>query len=260
MQTFSHMGYVRTRNDPKLDLRKHETIYPRGGPPEERGFRDSRTDVPAELSHDDKITNGVLASGSSLELVGGLVATVVAVVGLSSYLPFYMCAIATISIGVAFLAHGLSVVARWEHAARRLARGPYERGEVIGGISTEVFGGTVGLILGVLALVHVMPFVLMPVAAIVYGGSLLLGGAAQPELVELVPQTDPRYRRITRDAIQASGGVMVLVGIAAATLGILALLGVGPVVVLTLAAMLSIGGALVLAGGALTARFVQRAV
>ncbi|MDB4952783.1 MAG: hypothetical protein JWO36_352 [Myxococcales bacterium] len=250
------MGYVRTRKDPKLDLRHRETLYP----PDERGFRDSREDAARELSHDDKVTNGVLASGTSLELVGGLAATVVSVIGLSSYLPFYMCAVATIAIGVAFLAHGLSVIARWEHAARRLAGSRYDRGEVIGGVSTEVFGGTVGLILGVLALSHVLPFVLMPVAAIVYGGSLLLGGAAQPELVELVPQSDPRYRRITRDAIQASAGVMVLVGIAAATLGILALLAVGPVVVLTLSAMLSIGGALVIAGGALTARFVQRAV
>jgi hypothetical protein len=247
------MGYARTRPDLPQPLRNSEVVYP----PDARGWHDSRFDVARE-PREDRIARGVYASGSSLELLGGLVAVLASVVGLGSFLPFYMSLIATIAIGVALLAHGTSVVARWEHARRRLDDAHHEHAEVIGGVSTEVFGGAVGIVLGVLAATHVIAFVLMPIAAIVYGGSLLLGGAAQTDLADLVPQANLQYRRITRDAIQASGGVMVLVGIAAATLGILAVLGVGPVVVLTLVAMLSIGGALVLAGGALTARFVRR--
>ena len=56
----------------------------------------------------------------------------------------------------------------------------------------------------------------------------------QPDLVFLAPERDPRVARITYDAIQTSGGVMVIVGIAAAVVGILALLDVGPILVLTL--------------------------
>ena len=51
---------------------------------------------------------------------------------------------------------------------------------------------------------------------------------------------------------------MVMVGIAAAVLGILALLDVGPVLTLTLVGMLCIGGALLMAGGALFKGFLQR--
>ena len=244
------MGIVPT--DRNRDLRNHETVYPR------RSNFDGRL-TEAETPHEEKVTTQVITGGSSLELLGGLAALIVAVIGVSAYLPFYMSAIATIAIGVALLAHGGSIAARWREAQRALDTNThYERTELIGGIGTEVFGGAVGIVLGILALAHVMPFVLMPVAAIVFGASLLLGGASQPDLVHLAPEHDPRYARITYDAIQASGGVMVLVGIAAAVLGILALLHVGPVVTLTLVAMMCIGGALVLAGGALTARFAHR--
>src|SRR5207248_174172 len=183
-----------------------------------------------EFPREERVTTQVVAGGSSLELLGGLTALIVAVIGLQ-YLPFYMSGVATIAIGVALLAQGGAVAARWRAAERALVTNTrYERSEMIGGVSTEVFGGLVGIVLGVLALAHVAAFVLMPVAAIVFGASLLLGGAAQPDLVQLAPERDPRFARISYDAIQASGGVMVLVGIAAAVLGILALLHVGPVV------------------------------
>ena len=243
------MGVVPT--DRNRDLRGHETVYP-----PQKDFESRISDAPTA---DEKTTTQVIAGGSGIELIGGLAAVVIAIVGVSSYLPFYMSAIATIAIGVALFAQGGAIAARWRQAERELVSNTrYERSEMIGGVGTEVFGGAVGIVLGILALAHVIPFVLMPVAAIVFGGSLLLGGAAQPELVQLAPEHDPKYARITYDAIQASGGVMVLTGIAAAVLGILALLHVGPVVTLTLVAMLCVGGALVLAGGALTARFARR--
>jgi hypothetical protein len=149
-------------------------------------------------------------------------------------------------------------MARWRHALRRVQGTRLERSELVEGVSTEVFGGTVGIVLGILALVGVKPMILLPVAALVFGGSLLLGGATQPDLVYLSPDRNPRYARMTFSAVQASGGIMVLVGVAAAVLGILALIEVGPALSLTLVAMLSIGFALVFAGGALTARFVRR--
>jgi hypothetical protein len=89
----------------------------------------------------------------------------------------------------------------------------------------------------------------------VFGGALLLGGAAQPELGNLAA---PPRRRTVQDAVEASGGIMVLVGVAAAVLGILSLLGVGPVLTLALVAMLCIGASLLFAGGALATRFMRR--
>ena len=243
------MGYVRTGLPPR-DLSKHETIYPRND-----ANIDHRISVETEA---DRTTTAVVTGGASVELLGGCAAIVLAIIGVAGFHPLYMLSIAVIAAGVALLAEGGSIAARWNDVIRRLEGDRYDRSELVGGIGTEVFGGAVGIVLGILALVGVNPFVLLPVAAIVFGASLLLGGAAQPELESLVPEHDPRYRRITRDAIQASGGVMVMVGIAAAVLGILALLSVGPILTLSLVAMLCVGGALLVAGGALTARFTRR--
>jgi hypothetical protein len=113
-------------------------------------------------------------------------------------------------------------------------------------------------VLGILALSGVNPLVVLPTAVTVYAGALLLGGATQPDLVFLAPERNPRIAKLTYDAIQTSGGVMVLVGVAAAVLGILALLEVGPILTFTLVALLAIGAALLFAGGALTARLVRR--
>ncbi len=240
------MAYVRTPGPPDPT---HETIYPPNGTTERR--------VPVETAP-DKTTTAVFTGGASLEVIGGAAAIVLAIIGVAGFYPMYMLSIATICAGAALLAEGGSIAARWNDVVRRLEGGRNDRAELVGGIGTEVFGGAVGIVLGILALLGVRPFVLLPVAAIVFGGSLLLGGAAQPELDALVPEHDARLRRITRDAIQASGGVMVMVGIAAAVLGILALLSVGPIMTLTLVALLCVGGALLVAGGALTARFARR--
>ena len=241
------MGYLRTGKQPPLS-QNAEQIYP---PTSRR--------IPIQTT-DDRKTVRIFAGGSSIETLGGLAAAVLAVIGVAGYNPIVMLGTACIATGVALLAHGGSIAARWRQVLERLEGDQYDRSELIGGIGTEVFGGAVGLVLGIVALAHVRPLVLLPVAAIVFGGSLLLGGAAQPELEELVPEYDARYRRYTRDAIQASGGVMVMVGIAAAVLGILALLAVGPIITLTLVGMLCIGAALLMAGGALTARFARRFV
>jgi hypothetical protein len=243
------MGYVRSGNPPRTGT--GEQIYPPTG--EAPRARRAPASTP-----DERRTVRIFAGGTSIETLGGLTAVVLAVIGVTGFQQIYMLGAACIATGLALLAHGGSIAARWNEVLRRLDGERFDRSELVGGIGTEVFGGAVGLILGVLALANVRPFVMLPVAAIVFGGSLLLGGAAQPELEALVPDYETRYRRFTHDAIQASGGVMVMVGIAAAVLGILALLDVGPVLTLTLVGMLCIGAALFMAGGALTARFARR--
>jgi hypothetical protein len=241
------MGYVSRHK--RRDLSKYETVWQ---DPEYEQLA-----AVAGVKRDDRITNGMLAGGSTLETLGGLAAVVLSVVGFQER-PIEMCAIATIAIGVALLSQGASIMARWGHTAAKLQGSKPDRNELVEGVSTEVFGGVVGIILGVIALIGIKPAVMLPVAALVFGGSLLLGGAAQPDLVYLAPEKNPSYARATFRAIQASGSIMVLVGVAAAVLGILGLLGVGPPLSLSLVAMLSIGFALLFAGGALTARFAHR--
>jgi len=233
------MGYVTT--DKNRDLSAHQTLYE---------HPDAR-----ELLSVDRKTIAILEGGSTIEAVAGLAAVVLAVIGIARYAPFTMGGVATTVIGVALLAQGGAIASRWRAELRRLDGTRYDRNELIGGVGTEVFGGLVGIVLGVLVLAGVMPVVLLPVAAIVFGGALLLGGAAQPELSNLAA---PPRRQGVHQAVEASGGIMVLVGVAGAVLGILSLLGVGPIVTLALIALLCTGGALFFAGGALATRFMRR--
>lgn len=244
------MAYIST---PPKNETGGQTVYPPPGAP---GTNVERT--VAEDARTEKTTTEVMLGGSSVEAIGGGAAVVLAILGLAGYLPVYMAAICTIAIGGALLAHGGAAAARWRDTLRRLDRGRFQETEVAGGIGTEVFGGAAGIVLGILALANMMPNVLLPVAAIVFGGSLLFGGAAAPQLSALATEEDRRSMRIARDAIEASSGVMVLVGVGAAVLGILALIKVGPAMGLAMVAMLAIGGALLLTGSAMTATFARR--
>jgi uncharacterized membrane protein HdeD (DUF308 family) len=252
------MDYVRRENqqNSKYPDADPQTIYPpEAAPPAARTLDSPRPYVDPQ----DRTTRAVFSGGSTLEMLGGIAAVVLAILGLTAFMPFKMAAIAVIVIGVALLAQGGSIASRWNRARRRLVGQRYEHSELVGGVSTEVLAGVAGIVLGILALVGVMPAILLPVAAIVFGGSLLLGGAAQPDFDALAPEAaHSRERRVMHEALQASGGTMVIAGVAAAVLGILALLHVGPVLLLSLIAILCVGGALVLGGGALTAKFSHR--
>ena len=232
------MGTVIT--DKKRDLTRHETIY-------------EHPDAARLLARDRK-TVVVVEGGASVEVGTGLAAIVGTVIGIDGHRPAIMAGIATLLLGIALVTQGGAIASRWRTMLRRLDGVRYDRTELIGGIGTEVFGGIVGIVLAILALAGVVPRILIPTAAIVFGGALLLGGAAQPELANLAPGRNARAQ-----AVEASGGIMVIVGIASAVLGILALLDVGPILVLALIALLCVGSALVFAGGALAARLLGRA-
>lgn len=240
-----------THDSPEPEPARHEVIY--SG--EDRRIGQDRRRA---AGHEEKVTTTALTSGSSLEVIGGAGAVVLAIIGLAGYLSTYMAPIATIAIGGALLAHGAAVTARWTDTMRRAIAARSERLELTGGIGSEIFGGMCGIVLGILALAGVSPLVLLGVAAVVFGGAILLGAPAQSDLARLAPDRDPRVGRFTYEAVEASMGTMVLVGCGAIVLGILALVHVGPALTLALVAMLAVGGALLVTGGALTTRFARR--
>jgi hypothetical protein len=237
---------------------RHEVIYHRENHEEHRDDRLTTGEHPAEVAREEKISAATLAGGSSLELIGGGAAAVLAIVALCGTLPFYMTTIATIVIGGALLAHGAAVTARWTDTMRRAAQDRAEQIEIGGGAGSEFLGGASAIVLGILGLAGVMPHVLLPVAMIVVGGTILLGAPAQPEIARLAPDRDRRMSRITHEAVEGTSGGMVLAGLGAIVLGILALVGVGPVYTLVQVSLLAVGVALLLGGSALTARFGRR--
>jgi hypothetical protein len=241
------MGSVRTGRD-RRDLSKHETVYEDPAYERIQRFRSRRPEA---------VTRTVLAGGSSLETLGGLVAFAAAIIGFASA-PFQMTGIAILAIAIALFAQGIAIVARWSDAMQRIEGTRAKRQEVVGGVSTEIFAGLAGVVLAVVGLAGLYPLIVYPAALTLFGGALLLGGGAQPDLVYLAPDKNARFARLTFDAIQTSGGIMVLVGVAAAVLGVLALLEVGPILTLCLVGLLAIAASLVFAGGVLTARLLHR--
>lgn len=209
------------------------------------------------LEHEEKVTAAAVTGGSTLELIGGGAAVVLTIIGLAGFLPFYMTSIATIAIGGALLAHGAAVAARWNETMRQVASDRRHRVEVSSGVGSEMLGGAAAVALGIIALAGVMPFVLLAVAAIVLGGSIVLGAPAHTDLARMASEGD-RLGKLTYEAVEGSSGAMVLAGVGAIVLGILALINVGPPFTLVMVSILAIGAAVFLGGSALTARFARR--
>ena len=210
------------------------------------GFHDPPTEQ-------ERAAQAAIASGSSFELFCGVVAAVMAAIGVAGHYPLYMAAFASIAIGFALIAQGGTLAARWQNAAHL---GHTERTEAIG-IGTEVIGGLAGIALGGLALLGIVPWVLLPVAMIVVGAALLFGGPAEPQLADAAPRTRQPFR-VTRDSLRTASSVMVMAGLAGIVLGVLGLTLDGYTLVLANVAALCVAAALVVAGGAVTARFGRR--
>ena len=200
----------------------------------------------------------VVAGGSITEAICGAATVVLAIIGLTGTYPGYMASIATIAFGVALLAQGGAIAARYSRLIRETT--PYEwdaRTEIGGGMGAEFLAGGAGVVLGILGLLGIATAPLLPIAVIVFGGALLLGSSATADLSTLaVPPTHERFAHIARQASVAASGAQVLVGVAAIVLGIIALVGVDTVLV-TLVALLVIGASVLFSGTAVSSRMAS---
>lgn len=189
-----------------------------------------------------------VVNSSGFEMFTGGIGAVAAVAGIAGYRPVTMGAIAASALGLALLAQGGALAAGSQHVTNPDG----ERKEAVG-IGTEVVAGVAGFALGVLALFGVVPLVLLPVAAIVSGAALLLGGPAQPQMADAEPRSSLHYR-VVRDALRTTSSVMVMAGLAGVVLGVLGLAMHGYVILLALIAMLALAASLIVTGGIVTAR------
>lgn len=186
-------------------------------------------------------------SGTTAEGFAGAAAIVLTIIGLSGVLPVTLAAIAAIVLGAGLFFEGVAIAAKWRSLAQ--ANGGAAEAEVGGGLSAEFYGGTAGVVLGILALIGIVSSVLLPVAAIVFGTAMLFGAGASAR----VANGNGEGNGGGLGLIGASGQVMV--GLAAIVLGIVALAG-GSSMVLTLVAFLTVGAGAFLSGGALAGRMM----
>jgi len=189
----------------------------------------------------------------------GLAGVILAILGLAGTSPFYMLTISTIAVGAALAFEGGAISAR--HVRALSAAGVSQtHATEMGGVTAEFVGGVAAVILGILALLSVVPYILTPIAAIVLGGSLLIGSGTTSHLAAFAGRgtafQDTAVHDFTHEALYSSAGAKVLCGIAGGVLGILALIGVNTLE-LTLVAMLILGAAIVLGSASLGGRLTN---
>lgn len=230
-----------------------ETMGPEG---RERFTRRDEV-VPVEPLPERQRSMKAVAGGSITEALCGAGTVVLAIIGLAGALPGYMASIATIVFGVALLAQGGSVAARYQQLLRETVPTEWDtRMELGGGMGAEMLGGAAGVVLGILGLLGLGTSVLIPIAVIVFGGTLLLGSAAAADLSSIsAPVGHERFAHVARQATMAASGTQVLVGVTGVVLGIIALIGIDTATV-SLVALLVMGAAGLLTGTALSSRMV----
>ncbi len=199
-----------------------------------------------------------LKGGSLAEGIAGGAGVALSIIGLANILPSYMIPVSTIALGVAFVFEGGAVAKRFARLLGETAKGGFDVSGLGSGLTAEVVGGITGIILGILTLLNVSPMVLMPAAAIVFGGTLVFSSGISARLDELLISRmgeDAVFKDVAREAVMASSGVSLLFGVTAITLGILAIVGLTPAI-LNLVALLGIGLSNLLSGSAISARML----
>ena len=125
--------------------------------------------------------------------------------------------------------------------------------EMEAGSIGEAVGGAAALGLAILALIGLLPITLAAIAAIALGCGMLVGGAALSRRFSLGLPAAAASR--ARQEVVGALGMQAIAGIAAVVLGVLALLGIRPLLLLSISALV-LGGAL-LTGGAGVARLAR---
>jgi hypothetical protein len=210
-------------------------------------------------------TDERLATGGrtmSQGMFGGI-ALVLGIVGLAILgshhgAVFYLDAVAQISLGVALVVFGMALAMAYARLAAQ-TQGVGGLGGTVTGTTGDMFLGGAAVILGVLAVLNVAPAVLVPVAVIVVGVGMILNSVAAVRATtletDLIAERTPA-RRVSEELVFATASIRAVAGIAVGILGIIGLTG-ADAMVLTLAAAIVAGAAMLLASTSLSGRFVH---
>jgi hypothetical protein len=175
--------------------------------------------------------------------VVAIAAIALAIIGLSGVLTEWMLGLATILAGIGLLFQGGAIGSRFSALISGTRHGDLATLEIGGGMVAEFLGGAAGIVLGILSLLGISPMILVPVAAITFGGTLLVSLAVTSHLDDLQIENAcerEEARTMISLAVRSAEGLQIFIGLGSLVLGILAVIGLAPVV-LSLVAMLSIG-------------------
>jgi hypothetical protein len=197
--------------------------------------------------------------GGLVDAIGGVATVVLAIIALSGVHEQILAAIATVVFAAALLILGGTMLTEYTKMAFPSGMLGVTEGSG-GGLSALFLTGAAGIVLGVLSLLGIFPQVLISVAVIAFGGAMLLSSGSVWHLYRL----KNAFHRIgattavsgadilAGEMASGSAAMQCLAGLAAIVLGILAVTGINAAV-LSLVALLVLGGTVLLTGSTLTA-------
>ena len=205
------------------------------------------------IAQTDTAVNSSTNFGGFADAVGGIATIVLAIVALAGVNPGILVPAAVIVFGAALLIQGGTVLS--EHASVLFpAAGGGSIEQFRGGNLSAVFlTGIAGIVLGILALLGIAAATLTAVSVIAFGAALILSANSVRELhmVRRYGAGMSGSEMVAGEMASGSAGVQLLAGLTAVVLGILAVSGVNPAV-LMLSALIVLGGAVVLSGSTLS--------
>jgi hypothetical protein len=198
----------------------------------------------------------VVRGGSLVSGIAGAGTVLLAILGLSKIMPEAMIPLAVIALGAAFLFEGGAIAARFADFVSETSRTRREVSKLGTGVTMEVAGGIIGAILGILAILNVLPGILTPVAILVYGITLVFGSGVTTWFDSLLTARSGEqgpHSHTAHEAVVVSAGIQFILGLTGVILGILTLVGISPSIMI-LTALVCTGFATLVTGTALSAR------
>jgi hypothetical protein len=198
--------------------------------------------------------------GGLVDAIGGVATIVLAIIALSGVHQPTLGAIATIVFGAALLIQGGTMLTEYTKLIFPAgAAAPAQEIVGGGGLSALFLVGAAGIVLGVLALINIVPETLTAVAVIAFGGAMVLSSNSVWHLYRAKQATErlgaTRMHSggeiLAGEMASGSAAMQCLGGLAAIVLGILAVTGTNPMV-LTLVGLLVLGATVLLTGSTLS--------
>lgn len=181
------------------------------------------------------------------QAVLGVGAATLAVIGLEHFAAAGLLAVATIVVGAALLFEGGVIAARF---SALVSEGEQNQFRFRGWMTAEFVAGVAGITLGILAILHFAPFVLISVAAMTMGLAQIMNSGLNTRLNALEIsryKSEGLYQEEAMETVIPYTGIGGFMGFGALVLGVVALAGIGPLM-LSLVAILSIAAAHLLNG------------
>lgn len=200
-----------------------------------------------------------MVAGVGVESIGAIGGIVLSILGIIGLIPMTLASIALIVLGASLFAEAAAVGANLPVVARDTSDTSAERVELAGGLSISSIGSIAVVALGILSLLAIVPHILLPVGVITLGAAALLSSGEKDRMSRFpVPEpvtsaTTEKMIGVSYRASVTSAGLEVLASLATIVLGILALVGIMPLM-MTLVGLLVVSSSTFLSSAALSTR------